>query len=149
MRKKIFLSSLLAAIALFSNVAASFAYPERPEDWRVQYELYCFPVRLISMATAVIWDVPTAVFQDAVKGAIGGTHMVARNLGCETGPYDLVAGALVGGPVGLVSGAAYGVLHGFGYGAWHGFMGYPSPHNGSHTSLFQGRQYVVPYDSDY
>jgi hypothetical protein len=149
MRKKIFLSALLAAMALVSNVTACFAYPERPEDWRVQYELYYFPVRLVSMATAIIWDVPTASFQDAIKGAIGGTKMVARNLGNESGPYELVAGALTGGPVGLVSGAAYGVLHGFGYGAWHGFMGYPSPHNGSHVSLFQGRQYVVPYDDNY
>ena len=149
MRTKIFLSSLLAAVALFSNVAACFAYPERPEDWRVQYEMFYFPVRLVSMATALIWDIPTATFQDAVKGAIGGTKMVARNLGCETGPYDLVAGSITGGPVGLVSGAVYGVVHGAGYGAWHGFMGYPSPHNGSHTSLFQGREYVVPYDSDY
>jgi len=149
MRKKIFLSSLLAAIALFTNVAASFAYPERPEDWRVQYEMYYFPCRLVSMVTAVVWDVPTAIFQDAIRGSIGGTRCVARNLGNESGPYDLSAGALTGGPVGLVSGAAYGLVHGFGYGAWHGFMGYPSPHNGSHVSLFQGREYVVPYDSDY
>lgn len=136
-------------MALISNVSACFAYPERPEDWKVQYEIYYFPVRLISMATAIIWDVPTATFQDAIRGAIGGTKTVARNLGNEDGTYQTVAGALVGGPVGLVSGAAYGVLHGFGYGAWHGFMGYPSPHNGSHTSLFQGRQYVVPYDDNY
>ncbi len=149
MRKKIFLSALFATMAMVSSVSACFAYPERPEDWRVQYEIYYFPVRLISMATAVIWDVPTASFQDAIKGAIGGTKMVARNLGNEDGPYETVAGALVGGPVGLVSGAAYGVLHGFGYGAWHGFMGYASPHNGSHVSLFQGRQYVVPYDDNY
>jgi len=149
MRNKIFLSSLLAAVALLSNVAACFAYPERPEDWRVQYELYYFPVRVVSMATAWVWDIPTAAFQDGIKGAIGGTRMVARNLGNEDGPYEMVAGALVGGPVGLVSGAAYGVIHGFGYGTWHGFCGYPSPHSGSHSSLFQGRQYVVPYDSDY
>ena len=149
MRKKIVLSSMLAAMAMLSTVSACFAYPERPEDWRVQYEIYYFPVRLISMATALVWDIPTAAFQDGIKGAIGGTKMVARNLGNEDGPYELVAGALTGGPVGLVSGAAYGVLHGFGYGAWHGFVGYASPHNGSHTSLFQGRQYVVPYDDNY
>jgi len=149
MRNKIFLSSMLAAMALFCNVSACFAYPERPEDWRVQYEIYYFPVRIISMLTGIVWDVPTAAFQDAIKGSIGGTHMVARNLGNESGCYDLVAGGLIGGPVGLVSGAAYGLFHGFGYGAWHGFMGYPSPHNGSHVSLFQGRQYVLPYDSDY
>jgi len=149
MRNKFFLSSLLAAVALFSSVAACFAYPERPEDWRVQYEIYYFPVRLISMVTAIVWDVPTGAFQDGIKGAIGGTHMVSRNLGNEDGPYELVAGAITGGPVGLVSGAAYGMIHGFGYGTWHGFVGYPSPHSGSHSSLFQGRQYVVPYDSDY
>jgi len=148
MRNKIFLSFLLASMALLCNVAACFAYPERPEDWRVQYEMYYFPVRLVSMLSAIVWDVPTGAFQDAIKGTIGGTKMVARNLGNETGPYDLVAGSLVGGPVGLVSGAAYGVLHGFGYGAWHGFCGYPSPHQGSYRSLFQGREYVVPYDSD-
>ena len=149
MRKKIFLSTFMAAFALLSTITACMAYPERPEDWRVQYEMYYFPVRLISMVTGIVWDVPTAAFQDGIKGAIGGTHMVSRNLGNENGPYELVAGSLVGGPVGLVSGAAYGVLHGFGYGAWHGFMGYASPHNGSHVSLFQGRQYVVPYDDNY
>jgi hypothetical protein len=148
MLKKIVLSTVLAASAAFTGLAA-FAYPERPADWRVQYECYYFPVRLISMVTAIVWDVPTGSFQDGVKGAIGGTKMVARNLGNEDGPYDLVAGALTGGPVGLVGGSAYGLLHGFGYGTWHGFMGYDSPHSGSHCSLFQGRQYVVPYDGNY
>lgn len=149
MRKNIFLSSLLVTAALLSSVTACFAYPERPEDWRVQYELYYFPVRIVSMLSSIVWDVPTACFQDAIKGTIGGTKMVARNLGNEDGPYELVAGSLTGAPVGLVSGAAYGLLHGFGYGTWHGFMGYASPHNGSHVSLFQGRQYVVPYDDNY
>ena len=148
MLKKRVLSSVLAAAAALLP-AAAFAYPERPVDWRVQYEAYYFPVRVISMLTGIIWDVPTGAFQDGVKGAIGGTKMVARNLGNEDGPYDLVAGGLVGGPVGLVGGAAYGVIHGFGYGTWHGFMGYDSPHSGSHCSLFQGRQYVVPYDGNY
>jgi hypothetical protein len=149
MRKKIFLSTFMAAFALLSTITACMAYPERPEDWRVQYELYYFPVRLISMVTAIVWDVPTAAFQDGIKGSIGGTTMVSRNLGNQNGPYDLVAGSLSGGPVGFVSGAAYGIVHGFGYGAWHGFMGYASPHSGSHVSLFQGRQYVVPYDDNY
>jgi hypothetical protein len=149
MLKKVVLCSLLAASAALSGLSACMAYPERPSDWRVQYECYYFPVRLISMATAVLWDVPTGSFQDAVKGAIGGTKMVARNLGNEDGPYDRIAGAITGGPVGLVGGSAYGLLHGFGYGTWHGFMGYDSPHSGSHCSLFQGRQYVVPYDGNY
>ncbi len=148
MLKKRVISSVLAAAAAILPTAA-LAYPERPQDWRVQYEAYYFPVRVISMLTGIIWDVPTGAFQDGVKGAIGGTKMVARNLGNEDGPYDKVAGGLVGGPVGLVGGAAYGVLHGFGYGAWHGFVGYDSPHSGSHCSLFQGRQYVVPYDGNY
>lgn len=148
MLNKRVLSSVLAAAAAMLPTAC-MAYPERPSDWRVQYEAYYFPVRVISMLTAVMWDVPTGAFQDGVKGAIGGTKMVARNLGNEDGPYDLVAGALTGGPVGLVSGSVYGLLHGFGYGANHGFMGYESPHSGSHCSLFQGRQYVVPYDDNY
>jgi hypothetical protein len=149
MLKKLVLSSVLAAAAVFSGVNACQAYPERPSDWRVQYELLYFPVRVVSMLSAVAWDVPTGSFQDGVKGAIGGTKMVARNLGNEDGPYDRVAGALVGGPVGLVGGSAYGLFHGFGYGAFHGFVGYDSPHSGSHCSLFQGREYVVPYDSNY
>jgi hypothetical protein len=149
MLKKIVLSSVLAAAAALSGIGACMAYPERPQDWRVQYECYYFPVRLISMVTSIAWDVPTGSFQDGVKGAIGGTKMVARNLGNQDGPYDLVAGALTGGPVGLVGGSAYGLLHGFGYGTWHGFMGYDSPHSGSHCSLFQGRGYVVPYDGNY
>ncbi|MBX9687654.1 MAG: hypothetical protein K2X27_13185 [Candidatus Obscuribacterales bacterium] len=149
MLKKSVLCSVLAAMAAFSGLSAVQAYPERPSDWRCQYEAYYFPVRVISMLSSVLWDVPTGSFQDGVKGAIGGTKMVARNLGNEDGPYDLVAGALTGGPVGLVGGSIYGVLHGFGYGASHGFMGYDSPHSGSHCALFQGRQYVVPYDGNY
>lgn len=149
MLKKIVLSSVVAALAMFAGPGASFAYPERPSDWRCQYEAYYVPVRVISMLTAVLWDVPTGAFQDGIKGAIGGTKMVARNLGKEDGPYEVVAGALTGGPVGLVGGSAYGLIHGFGYGAYHGFVGYSSPHSGVHYSLFQGRQYRVPYDDNY
>jgi hypothetical protein len=149
MLKKIVLCLVLALAGSISCLNACMAYPERPVDWRVQYECYYFPVRVISMLSSIVWDVPTGSFQDGVKGAIGGTKMVARNLGNEDGPYDLIAGAITGGPVGLVGGSAYGLLHGFGYGTWHGFMGYDSPHSGSHCSLFQGRAYVVPYDGNY
>lgn len=149
MRKRIF-SSMLAALALTCGVSASvFAYPARPESARVQYELWYFPVRLVSMVSAVAWDVPTASFQDSIKGAIGGTKMVARNLGKEDGTYELIAGGMTGGPVGAVGGALFGVTHGFFYGVKHGFVGYPSPHSGSHSMLFQGKQYVVPYDDNY
>jgi len=101
------------------------------------------------MVTALVWDIPTGSFQDGIKGAIGGTRMVARNLGKEDGVYELMAGGVTGGPIGLAAGSAYGLLHGFAYGAYRGFVGFPSPHSGSHSLLFQGRQYVVPYDSDY
>lgn len=149
MRKRIF-SSMLVALALTCGVPASvFAYPARPESARVQYELWYFPVRLVSMVSAVAWDVPTASFQDSIKGAIGGTKMVARNLGKEDGTYELIAGGMTGGPVGAVGGALFGITHGFFYGAKHGFVGYPSPHSGSHSMLFQGKQYVVPYDDNY
>lgn len=149
MRKKI-LSSMLAAMAATCGIAASVsAYPERPGSARVQYELWYFPVRVVSMVTAVAWDVPTGAFQDGIKGAIGGTKMVARNLGKEDGIYEMIAGGLTGGPVGTVAGAAYGLIHGAGYGTKHGFVGYPSPHSGSHSMLFQGKQYVVPYDDNY
>jgi hypothetical protein len=149
MRKKI-LSSVLAAAALTCGLAMpSLAYPERPESARVIYEMWYFPVRLISMVSAVAWDVPTASFQDSIKGAIGGTKMVARNLGKEDGVYELIAAAPTGGVVGAGAGAVYGLIHGFGYGAYHGFVGYPSPHSGSHSMLFQGKQYVVPYDDNY
>src|SRR3990167_7883056 len=130
MQKKI-LSSLLAALGLAMSLSApSMAYPERPESARVIYEMWYFPCRLVSMAVTTAWDVPTAAFSDGIKGAIGGTKMVARNLGKEDGVYEMVAGAMTGGPVGLVGGSAYGVLHGAGYGIKHGFIGYPSPHSG-------------------
>jgi hypothetical protein len=149
MRNRI-LSSMLAALALVCAFSASVsAYPERPSSARVYYECWYFPVRLVSMVSAVAWDVPTASFQDGIKGAIGGTKMVARNLGKEDGVYEMIAGGLTGGPVGLVGGAAYGLIHGFGYGVHHGFVGYPSPHSGSHSMLFQGKAYVVPYDDNY
>jgi hypothetical protein len=149
MSKKI-LASVLAALAVTCGVSASVsAYPIRPDSARVYYELWYFPVRLVSMVSALGWDIPTAAFQDGIKGTIGGTHMVARNLGNEDGTYELIAGGLTGGPVGAVAGALFGVTHGFFYGAKHGFVGYPSPHSGSHSMLFQGRQYVVPYDDNY
>lgn len=141
---------MLASMALVAGLSMpSLAYPERPTAARVQYECWYFPMRVISMLSAIAWDVPTASFQDAIKGAIGGTKMVARNLGKEDGTYELIAAAPTGGPVGLVGGAAYGVLHGFGYGAKNGFVGYPSPHSGSHSMIFQGKAYVVPYDDNY
>lgn len=125
MQKKI-LTSLLAALGLAMSLSApSMAYPERPESARVIYEMWYFPCRLVSMAVTTAWDVPTAAFSDGIKGAIGGTKMVARNLGKEDGVYEMVAGAMTGGPAGLVAGSAYGVLHGAGYGIKHGFIGYP------------------------
>jgi hypothetical protein len=149
MGKKI-LSAVLAGIGLaVAAVAPSFAYPERPESARVYYEIEYFPVRLVSMAVTTAWDVPTAAFQDAIKGSIGGTKMVARNLGDEDGVYELAGGGLVGGPVGAVAGGTFGVMHGFFYGVHHGFCGYPSPHSGSHSMLFQGKAFVVPYDDNY
>ena len=149
MGKKVLLS-VLAGIGLAASMAApSLAYPERPESARVYYEIEYFPVRLVSMAVTTAWDVPTAAFQDAIKGSIGGTKMVARNLGNEDGVYEMVAGGLVGGPVGAVAGAGYGVIHGAAYGIHHGFVGYPSPHSGSHSMLFQGKAFVVPYDDNY
>jgi len=149
MGKKVLLS-VLAGLGLAASVAApSFAYPERPESARVYYEIEYFPVRLVSMAVTTAWDVPTAAFQDAIKGSIGGTKMVARNLGDEDGVYEMVAGGIVGGPVGAVAGGAYGVIHGAAYGMHHGFVGYPSPHSGSHSMLFQGKAFVVPYDDNY
>jgi len=147
--RKIFLSSVLVALAMFSTVSATFAYPERPESWRVQYEMYYFPMRMWSMFSAVVWDVPTGCFQDSIRGAIGGTKLVARNMNDENGTAANAIGAITGGPIGLVSGAAYGLLHGFGYGAYHGFMGYPTSHNGSYRQIFQGREYVVPYNDNY
>jgi hypothetical protein len=149
MGKKI-LSAVLAGIGLaVAAIAPSFAYPERPESARVYYEIEYFPVRLISMAVTTAWDVPTGAFQDAIKGSIGGTKMVARNLGNEDGVYELAAGGLVGGPVGAAAGGTFGVMHGFFYGVHHGFCGYPSPHSGSHSMLFQGKSFVVPYDDNY
>jgi len=151
MRKKVLASATLltAAAAAIGCVAPSFSYPERPESARVYYEIAYFPCRVISMVVTTAWDVPTASFQDAVKGAIGGTKMVARNLGNENGNYELVAGGLTGGPVGFAAGAVYGVFHGFVYGVHHGFVGYPSPHSGSHSMIFQGKGFVVPYDDNY
>src|SRR5271163_4020462 len=100
--RKMYLASLLASCALaIGSVIPTMAYPERPESARVWYEIEYFPVRLVSMVVTTAWDVPTASFQDGVKGAIGGTRMVARNVGKEDGTYELVAGGLTGGPVGL------------------------------------------------
>jgi hypothetical protein len=157
MQKRV-LASLFAVMALnlvlqtatmASDSTTTSTYPPRPSSARVQYEMWYFPVRVVSMLTTVIWDVPTGAFQDGIKGSIGFTKMVARNLGKEDGTYEMIAGGLVGGPVGLVEGSAYGLLHGFGYGVNHGFVGYPSPYSGSHSMLFQGVAYRVPYDDNY
>ncbi len=149
MQKKI-LTSLLAAVGLAVGLSApSMAYPERPESARVIYEMWYFPCRVVSMVATTAWDIPTAAMSDGIKGAIGGTKMVARNLGKEDGAYEMVAGAMTGGPVGLVAGSAYGMIHGAAYGMHHGFVGYPSPHSGSHSMIFQGKGFVVPYDDNY
>src|SRR5690606_11888117 len=129
MRKQAVFSMLLAAGIILGMATPSFAYPERPESARVIYEAWYLPCRLVSMVVTTAWDIPTATFQDAVKRTIGGTKMVARNLGNEDGPYHLVAGALTGGPVGAVAGGIYGAGHGAVYGMYHGFVGYPSPHS--------------------
>ena len=148
--KKTIIALLIAATGIVSSsFCTGFAYPQRPESATVWYEIEYFPVRLISMVTAVAWDVPTGTFQDGIRGAIGGTRCVARNIGKEDGTYELLVGGLTGGPVGLVAGSAFGVLHGFTYGMKHGFVGYPSPNSGSHSMLFQGKAYVVPYDDNY
>jgi hypothetical protein len=150
MRKKVLASALaVLGLTLGAVTAPTFAYPERPESARVWYEIEYFPCRLVSMTVTAIWDTSTAPLQDGIKGAIGGTKMVARNLGKEDGSYELAAGGLTGGPVGFAGGAAFGVTHGFFYGVKHGFIGYPSPHSGSHSMLFQGKGFVVPYDDNY
>lgn len=160
MQNKVLSAFLAAAIlslgivstALAENTSSSIylgGYPERPTSARVQYELWYFPVRLVSMVTAVAWDVPTGAFQDSIKGSIGFTKMVARNLGKEDGVYEMIAGGVTGGPVGSVEGAAYGVIQGFGYGVYRGFVGFHSPEHGSHSMLFQGMSYRVPYDDNY
>ncbi len=148
MRKAV-LSMLVLAGLMMGAATPSFAYPERPESARVIYEMWYFPCRVVSMVVTTAWDVPTGSFQDAVKGAIGGTKMVARNLGNEDGTVHLVAGAVTGGPVGMVAGGVYGLGHGAIYGMHHGFVGYPSPHSGSHSMIFQGKGFVVPYDDNY
>src|SRR5271170_1151224 len=109
--RKIVLASLVAALGLVSVCSSipGIAYPERPESARVWYEIEYFPVRLVSMTVTAIWDTSTAPLQDGIKGAIGGTKMVARNLGKEDGSYEVAAGGLTGGPAGFVAGAAYGV----------------------------------------
>jgi len=148
MRKTI-LASAIIALGLLSGSSPGIAYPARPESARVWYEIEYFPVRLVSMVASMVWDAPTGMFQDSVKGAIGGTRCVARNIGNENGTYELVAGGITGGSVGLAAGGTYGVFHGLAYGMHHGFVGYPSPNSGSHSMLFQGKAFVVPYDDNY
>jgi hypothetical protein len=150
MRKKVLASALtVLGLAIGAISAPTLAYPERPESARVYYEVEYFPVRLVSMVVTCLWDTSTAPLSDGIKGAIGGTKMVARNLGKEDGSYELAAGGIVGGTAGAAAGATYGLAHGFFYGAKHGFIGYPSPHSGSHSMLFQGKGFVVPYDDNY
>ncbi len=145
---KLLVSILLLSFIISGNLITN-ALPERPSSARVYYEIEYFPCRLVSMLVTTMWDVPTGAFQGAVKNSIGGTKMVARNLGNEDGIYEMVAGGVVGGTAGALGGAVSGASHGLVYGIHHGFVGYPSPHTGSHDMLFQGRGFVVPYDDDY
>src|SRR4030095_3286786 len=90
MSKKI-LSSVLAALAITCGVSASVsACPIRPDSARVAYELWYFPVRVVSMAAALGWDIPTAAFQDSVKGAIGGAPNGSPHPRNEEGAYHKV-----------------------------------------------------------
>jgi hypothetical protein len=152
MKNKFLLCSLAAMVLAIGSISVCRGayFFDRPDSVRMYYEIAYFPARLMSMCTAIVWDVPTGSFQDGIKGAIGGTRMVARNLGNEDGVYQLIAGGATGGPVGFVGGSIYGVFHGFVYGAYHGFCGVSTCYtHGSYSSLFQGKQYVVPYGDSY
>ena len=80
------------------------------------------------MAVTTAWDVPTAAFQDAIKGSIGGTKMVARNLGNEDGVYEMVGWRSRRRTSRRCCWWYVMVLvHGFGYGVHHGFVWLSKP----------------------
>jgi len=83
-----------------------------------------FPVRVVGSSVGFLVGMPLGAVKDGVKGAQMGTKWVAGKLGNEDGTYQTVAGAILGGPVGVLGGGAYGTFDG----GWHGIVtGYEKP----------------------
>ncbi len=118
MYKKLASSFVLAAALVGTMVAPSFA------DGDTFQSICFFPVRVAGSGVGTVVGVPEGAVKDGTRGAIKATKWVAGKLGNEDGTYQQWAGALLGGPFGIVGGAAYGCFDG----GWHGLKtGYQKP----------------------
>jgi len=118
MLKKIAFPLLVA-----TTLVGTLATPSFADDSTFQTICF-FPVRVLGCGVGSIVGVPLGMVKDGNRGAIKATKWVAEKLGDENGKYHQVAGAIVGGPFGLVGGAAYGAFDG----GWHGLeTGYKQP----------------------
>jgi len=118
MHKKLASCFMLAAAVVGAMAAPSYA------DGDTFKSIVQFPVKLLGSGASTAVGMPEGAVKDGVKGAQMSTKWVAGKLGDEDGKYQTWAGAVLGGPVGLLGGAAYGVFDG----GWHGMKtGYEKP----------------------
>jgi hypothetical protein len=115
MRNKL-VSSLLIALAL----VGAATLPSRADDDKFK-SIVLFPVKVVGSCVGTVIGVPEGMVKDGVKGSMMSTEWTADKLGDKNGKYQTWAGALVGGPFGLVGGAAYGSFDGAVHGLKTGF----------------------------
>jgi membrane protein YqaA with SNARE-associated domain len=124
--KKLATSFMLASALVGALVLPTFAASTATSasDESTFQSIVFFPVRVVGSGVGAVVGVPLGAVKDGVKGAQMGTQWVADKLGKEDGTYETWAGAVLGGPVGLLGGAAYGTFDG----GWHGVVtGYEKP----------------------
>ena len=126
MFKKLATSFLLASALIGAMVTPSFADAKTSatsSDDTFQNIVF-FPVRVVGSTVGLLVGIPEGAVKDGTKGAIMSTKWVAGKLGNEDGVYQQWAGAILGGPFGVLGGSAYGTFDG----GWHGIVtGYEKP----------------------
>jgi len=127
MFKKLATSFTLASALIGAMVSPTFAAASSGPATSTNdtFQSICFfPVRVVGSTVGLLVGMPEGFVKDGVKGAQLSTKWVAEKLGNESGTYQLWAGALLGGPFGVVGGATYGTFDG----GWHGVStGYQKP----------------------
>ena len=116
-------TTLVLASALVGAVSPAFAASANASDDTFQSVCF-FPVRVVGSTAGFLVGIPLGMVKDGTKGAIMSTKWVAGKLGDENGTYQQWAGAILGGPWGILGGSAYGTFDG----GWHGMStGYSKP----------------------
>lgn len=112
-------SSFMLAMALMATVVV----PSLAEGSTLS-SIVSFPLKVTGSAVSTVVGVPEGMYKDSVVGAVKATEWTSGKLGSDKNTYHTIAGALVGGPFGIVGGGAFGAFDG----AFHGMKaGYEKP----------------------